>query len=207
MLFGLEAYVTDSRLLVNMPLIYGEGRKAFMRLQLEILRKTDDDSIYAWTAPLTQSGLLATWPTAFKDAGLICQVSFPHDEVPWLPPEMTAIGLKFTARYERRESREDLVDREHSVHGIREARSLVSDSSVILHCGFLHESSRQPPITQVWAPNIQGKAIVIFIRRFGSTWQRVQCDSLISSYYGNAGVPGSSGSEAYIVYYFKQEGL
>ncbi|EME50142.1 hypothetical protein DOTSEDRAFT_102418, partial [Dothistroma septosporum NZE10] len=34
---------------VNMPLLYGEGSaKAFMRLQLEIIRKTADKSIFAW---------------------------------------------------------------------------------------------------------------------------------------------------------------
>lgn len=33
---------------VNMPLLYGEGGKAFMRLQLEIIRKSADESIFAW---------------------------------------------------------------------------------------------------------------------------------------------------------------
>jgi hypothetical protein len=34
---------------VNMPLIYGEGAKAFVRLQEEILRMSEDYSIFAWT--------------------------------------------------------------------------------------------------------------------------------------------------------------
>ena len=33
---------------VNMPLLYGEGRGAFIRLQEEILKETDDQSILAW---------------------------------------------------------------------------------------------------------------------------------------------------------------
>ena len=34
---------------VNMPLLYGEGgEKAFRRLQLEILRETTDQSLFAW---------------------------------------------------------------------------------------------------------------------------------------------------------------
>ncbi|RDX41410.1 HET-domain-containing protein, partial [Lentinus brumalis] len=33
---------------VNMPTIYGEGEKAFIRLQLEILRQSPDQSIFAW---------------------------------------------------------------------------------------------------------------------------------------------------------------
>jgi hypothetical protein len=48
---------------VNMPLLYGEGEKAFLRLQQEIIRQTDDESIFAWcnsTAALGQlSGVLA----------------------------------------------------------------------------------------------------------------------------------------------------
>ncbi|GAB7335056.1 hypothetical protein MBLNU13_g06913t1 [Cladosporium sp. NU13] len=48
---------------VNMPLLYGEREKAFLRLQQEIIRQTDDESIFAWcdpTAALGQiSGVLA----------------------------------------------------------------------------------------------------------------------------------------------------
>ena len=35
---------------VNMPLLYGEGRKAFYRLQLEIVKNSDNESIFAWVA-------------------------------------------------------------------------------------------------------------------------------------------------------------
>lgn len=34
---------------VHMPLLYGEGRKAFRRLQEEVLKKTDDLSLLAWS--------------------------------------------------------------------------------------------------------------------------------------------------------------
>ncbi|KAI6038891.1 heterokaryon incompatibility protein-domain-containing protein, partial [Pisolithus marmoratus] len=33
---------------VNMPMVYGEGKKAFQRLQLEIIRVSSDHSIFAW---------------------------------------------------------------------------------------------------------------------------------------------------------------
>ncbi|KAH7395485.1 heterokaryon incompatibility protein-domain-containing protein, partial [Cadophora sp. MPI-SDFR-AT-0126] len=33
---------------VNMPLLYGEGGNAFIRLQEEIIRRSDDHSIFAW---------------------------------------------------------------------------------------------------------------------------------------------------------------
>jgi hypothetical protein len=35
---------------VNMPLLYGEGKKAFFRLQFEIIKQSDDESIFAWVA-------------------------------------------------------------------------------------------------------------------------------------------------------------
>ncbi|KAH7407261.1 heterokaryon incompatibility protein-domain-containing protein [Cadophora sp. MPI-SDFR-AT-0126] len=36
---------------VNMPMIYGEGGRAFRRLQLEILKTSGDHSILAWSEP------------------------------------------------------------------------------------------------------------------------------------------------------------
>ena len=62
---------------VNMPLLYGEGRRAFLRLQEEILKQSDDQSIFAWSYPEedhshTQiSGLIAPSPKYFKDASQI----------------------------------------------------------------------------------------------------------------------------------------
>ncbi|KAK5625917.1 hypothetical protein RRF57_001633 [Xylaria bambusicola] len=59
---------------VNMPLIYGEGTKAFIRLQEEILKSSSDHSIFAWMAPETGSnealtGLLAETPQHFANVG------------------------------------------------------------------------------------------------------------------------------------------
>ncbi|KAM0254902.1 hypothetical protein ACHAQJ_006339 [Trichoderma viride] len=61
---------------INMPLLYGEGRvKAFKRLQEEIIKSTNDDSIYAWSYSESSSrrqhfwGLLAESPSAFGRHG------------------------------------------------------------------------------------------------------------------------------------------
>ena len=43
-----RAYSLMGLLDVNMPMLYGEGRKAFHRLQLEIIRTSNDQSIFAW---------------------------------------------------------------------------------------------------------------------------------------------------------------
>ncbi|KAL8955751.1 MAG: hypothetical protein Q9193_006510, partial [Seirophora villosa] len=51
---------------VNMPLLYGEGRKAFRRLQYEILKESNDESIFAWATRFDMHDALATWPTDFS---------------------------------------------------------------------------------------------------------------------------------------------
>ncbi|PVH67317.1 HET-domain-containing protein [Cadophora sp. DSE1049] len=60
---------------VNMPLLYGEGKKAFIRLQEEILKRSDDQSLFAWTAAGTGNidpqtvvtgGFLASSPSDFE---------------------------------------------------------------------------------------------------------------------------------------------
>ena len=43
-----RAYSLLGLLDVNMPMLYGEGKKAFRRLQLEIIRMSNDQSIFAW---------------------------------------------------------------------------------------------------------------------------------------------------------------
>ncbi|KAH8807235.1 heterokaryon incompatibility protein-domain-containing protein [Xylogone sp. PMI_703] len=58
---------------VNIPLIYGEGTKAFIRLQEEILKWSDDQSILAWNPPpdapkSDTTGILALTPAAFAES-------------------------------------------------------------------------------------------------------------------------------------------
>lgn len=45
---------------VNMPLLYGEGSNAFIRLQLELLKNSNDHTIFAWGA-FQQADLGAAW--------------------------------------------------------------------------------------------------------------------------------------------------
>ncbi|UKZ77131.1 hypothetical protein TrVFT333_004849 [Trichoderma virens FT-333] len=66
---------------INMPLLYGEGERAFMRLQEEIMKVTDDDSIFAWRSKTQNHGsLLATSPDAFEHAGNVVRT-----RTAWLP--------------------------------------------------------------------------------------------------------------------------
>ncbi|KAK7894805.1 hypothetical protein LTR67_005544 [Exophiala xenobiotica] len=59
---------------VNMPMLYGEGHKAFRRLQEEIIRTSDDQSIFAWSCGGDgPRDLLASSPACF--AGCATTVS------------------------------------------------------------------------------------------------------------------------------------
>ncbi|KAF3003092.1 hypothetical protein E8E13_007957 [Curvularia kusanoi] len=51
---------------INMPLIYGEGENAFIRLQEEIMKITDDHSLFAWQSRDDRGGCLATSPSSFS---------------------------------------------------------------------------------------------------------------------------------------------
>ncbi|KAH8588571.1 heterokaryon incompatibility protein-domain-containing protein, partial [Bisporella sp. PMI_857] len=58
---------------INMPLLYGEGSKAFIRLQEEIIKISNDHTIFCWTwtssVPPDWVSLLAPSPETFKFSG------------------------------------------------------------------------------------------------------------------------------------------
>jgi len=66
-----RAYSLMGLLDVNMPMLYGEGKKAFHRLQLEIIRTSNDQSIFAWCchrcAKVRTGSILADDPSFFRD--------------------------------------------------------------------------------------------------------------------------------------------
>lgn len=62
---------------VNMPLLYGEGNKAFLRLQTEIMRKSNDQTIFVWGHGLDDSSfnsMLASSPKAFANSGTLVRI-------------------------------------------------------------------------------------------------------------------------------------
>jgi hypothetical protein len=64
---------------VHMPMLYGEGMNAFRRLQEEIIKSSDDESIFAWTDNKatfsTFQGLFATSPAHFEGCENILSLS------------------------------------------------------------------------------------------------------------------------------------
>ncbi|KAJ1323565.1 HET domain-containing protein [Microdochium nivale] len=72
---------------INMPLLYGEGSKAFIRLQEEIIKKTADVTIFCWTrdesTPQDWLGLLAPNPRAFAHSAGFYRYLSRRLTTPW----------------------------------------------------------------------------------------------------------------------------
>ncbi|KAG2358465.1 heterokaryon incompatibility protein-domain-containing protein [Suillus spraguei] len=87
---------------VHMPVIYGEGeKKAFFRLQLEIMRTSHDQSIFAWSNPAAGGRKVGTWPFAtypdyFAKSGNIEDV--PSDQ--WIRCYQKFVGPDIVPRFD-----------------------------------------------------------------------------------------------------------
>ncbi|KAI0451781.1 HET-domain-containing protein [Xylaria acuta] len=81
---------------VNMPMLYGEGaERAFLRLQEEIMRESDDQSLFAWinqsSSPDARFGLLAPSTSNFLYSNSV----IPYEDFePRSPYTMTNRGLR-----------------------------------------------------------------------------------------------------------------
>ncbi|TVY51416.1 Vegetative incompatibility protein HET-E-1 [Lachnellula cervina] len=77
---------------VNMPMLYGEGEKAFLRLQDEIMKHSDDNSLFAWSSTDDNyRGLLAKSPSCFSNCTNIVLSERKLNQVPY---STTNMGLK-----------------------------------------------------------------------------------------------------------------
>jgi hypothetical protein len=73
---------------INMPMLYGGGERAFIRLQEEILKISSDQSIFAWECgSAANGGLLASSPAEFFESGDIIQSNLER-----------SIGFSMTSR-------------------------------------------------------------------------------------------------------------
>ena len=88
-----RAYSLMGLLDVNMPMLYGEGKKAFHRLQMEIIHSSNDQSIFIWGGHSESTGsILADDPKFFKNCSQMelmdhaefieaLKKHFPHEEL------------------------------------------------------------------------------------------------------------------------------
>lgn len=170
---------------INMPLIYGEGQKAFIRLQEEILRQSDDHTLFAWrsnpeaTIRGTASGLLADHPRNFQNfrsqtganpadvhnlkvggTGEEDQIVRVSDQnAPQNPITLTNKGIRITCQ---------VIDL-HAISTWNPGQSLI----LILNCSPGGDMER---------------AIGIFIRRqYEDRYARVRTDELVEVYLSQSG--------------------
>ncbi|EAU39011.1 predicted protein [Aspergillus terreus NIH2624] len=80
-----RAYCLLGLFRISIPLVYGEGQKAFYRLQEEIMRVSDDMSLFAWQSPIPSSGLLAPSADAFEGCTdvVVSESPFVTSNIPW----------------------------------------------------------------------------------------------------------------------------
>ena len=80
---------------VNMPLLYGEGDRAFIRLQEEIIRISSDHSIFAWDRDLGKTNTvscLASSPSWFRRGAYVVTFGRKNSQTP--PYAITNQGLQ-----------------------------------------------------------------------------------------------------------------
>ena len=142
---------------LNMDLRYGEGRKAFGRLQEMIITSSTDESIFAWRSDAFESsGLLAPWPDCFRHSGNVIlrpdKISHARESY-----QMTSQGLKFPAPIMLVKNIE-FKGPEYLMSGMSK------DVDLSIQCWTMEQGEL--------------RAVVLFLSKNGGYWKRVRCGEL-----------------------------
>ena len=167
---------------VNMPLLYGEGQRAFERLQQEIMTRSNDETIFAWASSKmeAQTALLAPSPQAFKNSSKLVCFNFEEERLPYSLTNR-GLNLQFPCFPEKRSG--GLMDGDALSKGIenfplrkpdlaltkeKEDYELTDFIMVPLNCRLIRE-------------NIEGAVYIIALRlaKYGATYMRTNSSQLI----------------------------
>jgi hypothetical protein len=131
---------------VNMPLLYGEGKvKAFRRLQEEIMKISEDETLFAWDrTESTATGVLASEPKEFSGARYL--IPWLSDD-PVIPHTMTHRGLRIWLQYFRMEELSELRSKagRSLLTALAPQSGSMSDSTrmqtvwAVLRCHIVHD--------------------------------------------------------------------
>ena len=111
-----QAYCLMGLFRVNMPLLYGEGRShAFQRLQQEILKTSDDESIFAWCDHYHENRIrvLAESPADFANSSNIVRGDWIYGRPDFT---VTSKGLKLETSLLHHVSWTDSKDAQHLLY-------------------------------------------------------------------------------------------
>lgn len=91
---------------VHMPLLYGEGKNAFLRLQQEIMKNSDDETIFAWLPQwnIDYYGMLTDEPASFCSAHHIVPLQDAEYREPFI---MTNKGVSITLQLHQMHQNKD----------------------------------------------------------------------------------------------------
>jgi hypothetical protein len=152
---------------VNMPLLYGEGNKAFVRLQQEIIKYSDDESIFAWTSDTSTWGMLAPSHESFQGSANVVNIRLtPEERMPFF---MTNKGLQFHSS-----SDTEALDK---VDPSTRLPMGYPDHTVQLGCFFGQRAGMTDEdfdAEEMWEEG----ALTIELERVGPVWLRVDCARL-----------------------------
>ncbi|KAH8898551.1 HET-domain-containing protein, partial [Thozetella sp. PMI_491] len=136
---------------VNLSMIYGEGDKAFMRLQEAIAKENNDLSLFAWTSePYGESpefrGIFAQDPSEFRR----CDKLIVQDDpvIPKSPFSITNLGLEITACLASSKEHEDYLLNLHCSYGVvtieNQQNGVAAIRLVKTTKGYVRHSMNQP---------------------------------------------------------------
>lgn len=129
---------------VNMPLLYGEGPKAFQRLQEEIIKRTNDHSIFAWTdenaSHATFYSLFARSPANFENAYNLEKIIRKTG----VPFAITNRGLNITLPLRQ-------IDTEELEYlALLDCKKMDEDGAITIHVRRLSQGSDQFTRVDTW---------------------------------------------------------
>jgi hypothetical protein len=119
---------------VFMPMLYGEGNRAFIRLQEEIMKQSEDYTIFAWKSRGSESprrGLLSHSPSEFESSSrsqariqdsvqVISEYKTPDQQL-YIPAALTSRGLLIGLPLLRKDARGNEVPEPYEL-GTRRSR-------------------------------------------------------------------------------------
>jgi hypothetical protein len=130
---------------VHMPLLYGEGKtKAFRRLQEEIMKVSEDETIFAWESMefgknASSMGVLASDPGDFAEARDL--IPFTSDD-PIAPYTMTHRGLRIDLQLCNPQSEQSLRELQKWARPLRSSIMIWSKDNLTwaaLRCHVVHD--------------------------------------------------------------------
>ncbi|KAI5801991.1 hypothetical protein FPQ18DRAFT_369647 [Pyronema domesticum] len=83
---------------INMPILSGEGKRAFHRLQLEIMKLSHDQTLFAWMKPDRDSTFLAVSPNEFSYYRDFVACYSDDESPPSYSMTNTGIDIRFSPR-------------------------------------------------------------------------------------------------------------